>query len=315
MDNGRLIEGVLDDFNIPSNILKRYYEEHRFYHTIEHIHDMVGYAQKHNIVYPDLILAIVFHDIVYNPQKDDNEEQSAKFFVECAYRSGCFDKVRIEYIKNAILETKHHNPTNKLSSQLCECDLQSLHKPLGELIKNEELLFKEYQFVDYETYKVERVKFLKTLKGIDFRDYISYIENRKRNIGVYAGSFNPFHKGHLNILKKAERIFDKVIIARGINTDKNNEFVDLPESIKNRQVVFYDGLLTDCLNELGDVTLIRGLRNSDDFNSEKTQLEYLKYLDKNIKVMFLMCDNEYQHISSSGIRTLQKFDKGGDLLV
>ena len=85
-------------------------------------------------------------------------------------------------------------------------------------------------------------------------------------IGVYAGSFNPFHKGHYNILCKAEKIFDKVIIARGINPEKNNVLVPLPKILDDRPVLSYNGLLTDFMTSLEEenVTLIRGLRNSVD---------------------------------------------------
>ena len=50
-------------------------------------------------------------------------------------------------------------------------------------------------------------------------------------VGVYAGSFNPFHRGHYDILVKAEKIFDKVIVARGINPEKTNELLPLPNTI------------------------------------------------------------------------------------
>ena len=69
-------------------------------------------------------------------------------------------------------------------------------------------------------------------------------------IGIYPGSFNPFHKGHLNILEKAEKIFDKVILARGINPEKKNEIMPLPKSIENRTWMNYNGLLTDFIKSL-----------------------------------------------------------------
>ena len=57
-------------------------------------------------------------------------------------------------------------------------------------------------------------------------DMIDILETWRPKIGLYAGSFNPFHKGHLNIIMKAEEIFDKVIIARGINPTKKNEIFE-----------------------------------------------------------------------------------------
>ena len=125
-------------------------------------------------------------------------------------------------------------------------------------------------------------------------------------IGVYAGSFNPFHKGHYNILCKAEKIFDKVIIARGINPEKNNVLVPLPKILDDRPVLSYNGLLTDFMTSLEEenVTLIRGLRNSVDLQFEMNQYRYFQDLMPNIQMVSIFCDKEFEHISSSGIRLL-----------
>lgn len=128
-------------------------------------------------------------------------------------------------------------------------------------------------------------------------------------IGVYAGSFNPFHKGHYNILCKAEKIFDKVIIARGINPEKNNVLVPLPKILDDRPVLSYNGLLTDFMTSLEEenVTLIRGLRNSVDLQFEMNQYRYFQDLMPNIQMVSIFCDKEFEHISSSGIRLLSQF--------
>jgi len=141
-----------------------------------------------------------------------------------------------------------------------------------------------------------------------------------KRIGLYAGSFNPFHKGHYNILLKSKAIFDKVIIARGINPEKNNEFVGYPPIIANYETIMeYSGLLTDFIEELEskehDVTLIRGLRNSTDLQYELTQYRFLQELKPDIKVVSIFCDKEYEHISSSAIRMLQKYGKGDEYLL
>ena len=139
---------------------------------------------------------------------------------------------------------------------------------------------------------------------------IEYVTFRKPSIGVFCGSFNPFHKGHYNVLQKAERIFDKVIISFGKNPDKTNRTWDIPNSIKNRQLTEYNGLLTDFVASLGyDVVVIKGLRNSTDFQYEQNQYRYIQELMPGIKIINIFCDKEFEHISSSGIRTLEKYNK------
>jgi pantetheine-phosphate adenylyltransferase len=128
-------------------------------------------------------------------------------------------------------------------------------------------------------------------------------------VGVYPGSFSPWHKGHLNILEKAEKIFDKVILARGVNPEKKNLIMPLPNSIANRAWMNYDGLLTDFIKNLpyDNITVIRGLRNNVDLQYELNQYRYLQDLMPDIQLISIFCDKEYEHISSSGIRLLTQY--------
>lgn len=289
----------LKQFGIHEIEIERYNEPHRFYHNFEHIEKMINDAKSKNILTDDLFLAIVFHDIIYNPKLNDNEEKSAELF---------YSYIKNDEIKQAILETKTHTPTSKLSKQLSDLDLSILWSDYETFIDFENKIFKEYQFFDYETYKEKRLEILFDF-GIN-PEWLSYVKYRIPNIAVYAGSFNPFHKGHYNILKKAEQIFDKVIIARGINPEKNNAIVELPIKIQNRQIETYDGLLTDFIDDLGyDVTLIRGLRNATDLEYELNQYRFLQDLKPKIKVVSLFCDEEFKHISSSACRMLNKYNK------
>lgn len=131
-------------------------------------------------------------------------------------------------------------------------------------------------------------------------------------IAIYPGSFNPFHRGHYNILLKAESIFDKVIIARGVNPEKAASTYELPKAISDRTLVLYNGLLTDCIEAVAEEygsnpTVIRGLRNSVDLQYEMNQYRYLQDLKPDIKMVSIFCDKEFEHISSSGIRLLSKY--------
>ena len=184
-------------------------------------------------------------------------------------------------------------------------------KTFAQQLEAEQKMFRKFRHVDYLLYKKERLAHLKKINSEHILDgLISYLNAYQPKIGVFAGSFDPFHKGHYNILQKAEKIFDKVIIAFGKNPDKNIKTRKQPQTIQDRQVMHYSGLLTDFVNSLKyDVTVIRGLRNSTDFQYEQNQYRYIQELKPNIKIVSIFCDKEFEHISSSGIRTLEKYNK------
>lgn len=137
--------------------------------------------------------------------------------------------------------------------------------------------------------------------------------SKKEHVGLYAGSFNPFHKGHYDILVKAEKIFDRVIIAKGQNPEKVKSELVIPEIIKDREIVQYEGMLTDFIKSLPyEVTLIRGLRNATDLQFELTQYRYFQDFMPDIQVVSLFCDKNLEHISSSAIRLLDSLKQPHD---
>lgn len=290
-----------------SSIKKIYDEPHRFYHNWNHISNMFYKAMEYNWLSDELGIAILFHDIIYDPKRKDNEEKS------CETLSACMHDyvVMVSDINEAIMATKTHiiNPNSSvLISYLCDLDMEIVYSPLHEFIEYEKQISKEYQFVNYDEYRRKRIEFLESVNAPS--ENITYVRYREPSIAVYAGSFNPFHIGHLNILEKAEQIFDKVIIAIGNNPDKNNIREELPKAISYRQIDFYDGLLTDYLKSLNyPATLIRGLRDANDLLYESTQISFLKDLMPEIKVIEIICDREFNHVSSSAIRNLRKFDE------
>lgn len=140
-------------------------------------------------------------------------------------------------------------------------------------------------------------------------------------LAIYAGSFNPFHIGHLNIVQKSEKIFGEgnVLIAIGVNPDKINNNDSLSRALEIskkicRNVEVYTSFLHEFIEkkelEGYKVILVRGLRNGDDLSYEDNQLRFIKDFKKDIDVVFIRCDDEYEHISSSSIRSLQAFRPG-----
>ncbi len=185
---------------------------------------------------------------------------------------------------------------------------------LVDIIQQEKSQFNLFQYLNYSEYKQNRLTFLDKQLNSDLNK--EFLNQFSPKIGLFPGSFNPFHKGHYNVLQKAEQMFDKVIIAFGKNPDKKNKNFNVPSTIKNRQVEYFDELLTDLIKSLNqDLVIIRGLRNTKDFLYEQKQYRYNQDLMPNIKVINVFCDKEFEHISSSGIRTLEKYNKHQNYLL
>lgn len=139
------------------------------------------------------------------------------------------------------------------------------------------------------------------------------------NIAIYPGSFNPWHNGHTDILYKSAQIFDKIIIARGVNPEKKIEWISVSEilrsvlktGIKKKyfEVVSFEGLLVDFAHKIKASAIIRGLRNGHDLQYEMNQQYWNEDLGLDIPIVYFICDRNNSHISSSTIRALEKFKK------
>ena len=152
---------------------------------------------------------------------------------------------------------------------------------------------------------------------------------KSNTVGVFPGSFTPFTIGHKNIFDKAEKIFGEgnVIIAFGVNPDKTNALDvnnieskcdALSDKLNGVRVDYYTGFLHDYIDMLEKTgynpVIIRGLRNGDDLDYEINQLRFISDFKPGINTIFIACDKEYEHISSSAIKTLEKFNKHTEYL-
>lgn len=129
-------------------------------------------------------------------------------------------------------------------------------------------------------------------------------------IAIYPGSFDPITNGHLDILERASRIFDKVIVLVAINSNKSSRFSTedrvnmIKESIthlSNVEVDSYDGLTVKYAKERHANTLIRGLRAVSDFEYEFRLASANEYADPSIDMVFFMARGDKTFISSSAI--------------
>lgn len=132
-------------------------------------------------------------------------------------------------------------------------------------------------------------------------------------IAIYPGSFDPITKGHLDILKNAAGIFDKVIIAVAHNGEKKG-FLTVKDRVKlikesiidlkNVEVDAFEGLTIEYAKKQGADVLIRGLRAVSDFEYEMQLSQTNSALCEDIKTVFLITKPEYNFISSSTIKEI-----------
>ena len=139
-----------------------------------------------------------------------------------------------------------------------------------------------------------------------------------KTIALYPGSFNKFHIGHLNIFKKAESIFENVVIAIGVNQDKDsvdifekNRYAEYLSNCIGGTVLVYTGFMHELIEKYEkegfNVVIIRGLRNTTDLECEINQMKFVNSLKKdNVNVVYITCDVEFEHISSSAIRKIEQ---------
>ncbi len=143
-------------------------------------------------------------------------------------------------------------------------------------------------------------------------------------IAVFPGSFDPITIGHVSLIKRAAKIFDKVIIAIGVNTSKNKLFpIDvrinwIEEVFKNNkkvEVMEFDGLTVDFCKDVGAKFIIRGLRNASDFDYEKTIAQLNSELNKDIETVLLISKPKHSHISSTIVREIIRVKGDASMLV
>lgn len=140
------------------------------------------------------------------------------------------------------------------------------------------------------------------------------------NIAIYPGTFDPITNGHIDLVSRAARIFDSVIVAIAESKAKGPLFgVDRRlalareslEGLPNVQVIAFDTLLVECARKHGANVILRGLRAVSDFEFEFQLAGMNRHLGPEIETLFLTPSDKYAFISSSVIREIAKL--GGDV--
>jgi len=135
-------------------------------------------------------------------------------------------------------------------------------------------------------------------------------------IAVCSGSFDPVTNGHLDIISRGARIFDKVIVAVLVNSKKKSLFsveerVELlrqaTAGMENVEIDSFEGLLIEYMQKRGARVIIRGLRAVSDFEYEMQVASINKKLDEEVETFFMMTNNQYSYLSSSIVKEVASY--------
>ena len=136
-------------------------------------------------------------------------------------------------------------------------------------------------------------------------------------IAIYPGSFDPITSGHLNIIRRAAKIFDKLIVCVMVNAGKNPMFTleervalirRVTSDIENVEVDCSSELLADYAQRRGSCVIVKGLRAGSDFENEFQMALINHKINPNLDTMFLTAESQYMYLSSSTVKELGNYN-------
>lgn len=136
-------------------------------------------------------------------------------------------------------------------------------------------------------------------------------------IAIYPGSFDPVTKGHLNIIERAAKSFDRLVVCVMVNGAKHPMFSaeervamlrQVTAHIENVVVDFSDKMLAEYAKDIGGTVIIKGLRAVSDFEHEFQMALINHKLNPQVDTMFLMAEHQFMYFSSSAVKELGRYD-------
>lgn len=146
-------------------------------------------------------------------------------------------------------------------------------------------------------------------------DDVCKVKNGERRVAVFAGSFDPFTVGHLDLVKRAAELYDSLIVLVAQNASKKNLFdaetrkamvQTAVSGIPNVSVAVHEGLTVDFMKSVGARYLVRGIRNASDLDAEQVVAWNNKVLCNDVETVLLFSAQEHLAVSSSVVRELLK---------
>lgn len=142
-----------------------------------------------------------------------------------------------------------------------------------------------------------------------------------KRIALFPGSFDPFTKGHEDIVLRGLKVFDEIVIAIGYNSQKSTRYFPIDMMVERItqtfkgderiKVLTYSELTAELARKLGAKYLLRGLRNTTDFEYENSVAQVNRHLNADLESVFLITSPQFASISSSIIREVHRY--GGDV--
>jgi len=134
---------------------------------------------------------------------------------------------------------------------------------------------------------------------------------------VYPGTFDPIHRGHIDIAERASKLFDQIIFAVAINSEKNPLFAseerielifESTKHIPNVKAFSTDGLIADFAREHKAIALIRGLRHVSDFEFEFQMATMNHHLNDDVSTLLMVTSEHYIHLNSSVVKDVARLN-------
>jgi pantetheine-phosphate adenylyltransferase len=139
-----------------------------------------------------------------------------------------------------------------------------------------------------------------------------------KRIALFPGSFDPFTKGHEDIVLRGITLFDEIIVAIGYNSQKSSRYFPIEMMVdrigqtfagdERIKVITYSELTAELARKLGARYLLRGLRNTTDFEYENSVAQVNRLLNHDLESVFLITSPEFAAVSSSIIREVHRYD-------